>query len=283
MRNFFLLLRRFYVLLMFLALQVLSISLLVKYNSSQQAKYMELSYDLTGKVDKRYADVTSYFSLGENNRVLAEENSRLRNELPQNFIAIDTTAHIRKDTARIDSNTIIRKYTWRSARVINNSVSGQNNYITLERGSLQGIRPEMAVVGPGGIVGVVTDVSDNMAIVMSLLHRKSATSVMLKHTGTNGILDWDGKNPGLLQLKGIPKSEVLKVGDTVLTSNISLYYPAGLMVGTIAKFSKETEGNNYTLQIKPGTNFYSVDYVDVIENHFLQEQRDIEQKAKKQQ
>ena len=55
------------------------------------------------------------------------------------------------------------------------------------------------------------------------------------------------------------------------------------MVGTIAKVEKETDGNNYRLQVKPGNNFYSVDYVDVIENLFLKEQRDIEQRINKQQ
>lgn len=283
MRNFFLLLRRFHVLLIFLVFQVVSMVLLVQYNRSHQSRFMEVAYEVTGRIDKRYMAITSYFSLGENNRKLAEENNRLRNLLTQNFTSIDSSSRLVKDTMRVDSNLVLRKYLWRSARVINNSVSGQNNYITLERGRNQGIKPEMAVMSAGGIVGVVTDVSDNMAIVMSLLHRKSATSVLLKNTGTNGILDWNGKNPGLLQLNGIPKSVPLKLGDTVLTSNISLNFPPGLMVGTIAKIEKDSEGNNYKLQIKPGTNFYSVDYVDVIENLFLQEQREIEQRTKKQQ
>lgn len=283
MRNFFLLIRRLQVFLLFLFLQVISIALLVSYNKSHQARYMEWAYDATGSINKRYSNVAAYFSLTENNKRLAEENNRLRNLLAENFTSIDTSATLRRDTVQADSSRVIRKYLWRSAAVINNSVAGQNNFITIERGRLQGIAPEMAVVSAGGIVGVVTDVSDNMAIVRSLLHRKSITSVMLKNGRNTGLLEWDGKNPGLLQLKGIPKSTALKVGDTVLTSNISLNYPAGLMVGTIAKVEKETDGNNYKLQIKPGNNFYSVDYVDVIENLFLKEQRDIEQRINKQQ
>lgn len=283
MRNFFLLLRRFYVLLLFLLFQAVSITLLVRYNSSQQAKYMELAYDFTGRINKKYTDVIAYFSLKENNKALSEENTRLRNLLAENFTAIDTGAILKRDTVLVDSSKVIRKYLWRNARVINNSVSSQFNFITIERGRLQGVAPEMAVVSANGIVGIVTDVSDNMAVVKSLLHRKSTTSVMLKRSGTTGLLEWDGKNASLLQLKGIPKSTELKVGDTVLTSNISLNYPAGLMVGTIAKVEKESEGNNYRLQIKPGTNFYSVDFVDVIENLFLKEQREIEQRIKRDQ
>lgn len=283
MRNLLLLIRRFSVLLLFLLIQGVCISLLVKYNKSHQAKYMEMAFDATGRINKKYTNVVSYFSLAQNNQKLAEENNRLRNLIAENFTLVDTLTKMVKDTVMIDSGKVVRKFFWRSAKVINNSVSAQNNFITLERGRLQGISPEMAVVSASGIVGIVTDVSDNMAIVKSLLHRKSMTSVMLKNGGTAGLLEWDGKNAGLLQLKGIPKSTLLKVGDTVLTSNISLNYPSGLMVGTIAKVEKQSDGNNYLLQIKPGTNFYNVDYVDVIENLFLKEQRDIEQRINKQQ
>ena len=262
-------------------LQVLSLSLLVKYNRSQQAKYLELAYEMTGKVNKKYNDFTRYFSLNENNRILAEDNTRLHNLASSNFTSIDSSARIVTDTTVVDSSKLIRKYYWRDARVINNSVSGQNNYITLERGRKQGIAVDMAVMGSGGIVGKVTDVSDNMCVVMSLLHRKSVTSVMLKNGGITGILEWNGENPGLLQLKGIPKSTEVKLGDTVLTSNISLNYPPGLMVGTIAKGVKDKNSNNWQLEIKPGSNFYNLEYVYVIENALLNEQRELETRAKK--
>lgn len=255
--------------------------MLVKYNRSQQAKYLELSYEVTGKINKRYNNFTHFFGLNENNRLLSEENERLHNLSSANFTSIDSSARLVADTTVEDSTRLIRKFLWRSARIINNSVSGQSNYITLERGHKQGVEPDMAVMGPGGIVGKVTDVSDNMSIVMSLLHRKSVTSVMLKNGRTTGILDWNGENPALLQLKGVPKSTDLKVGDTILTSNISLNYPPGLMVGTIAKATKETAGNNWILEVKPGSNFYTLQFVEVIENHLKNEQEELENRAKK--
>lgn len=281
MRNIFLLIRRTSVFLLFVILQVLSLSMLVKYNRSQRAKYLEAAYEITGRLNKRYNNITRYFGLVENNRYLWEENNRLHNLSATNFTFIDTTASLVRDTVVVDSSRLIRKYLWRNARVINNSVSGQNNYLTLERGRLQGIGPDMAVMGPSGIVGRVTDVSSNMSIVMSLLHRKSVTSVMLKKGGITGILDWNGENPALLQLKGIPKSTEIKSGDTVLTSNLSLNYPPGLMVGTIAKAEKDKSGNNWFLEVKPGTNFYNLQHVNVIENLLMNEQQELENRAKK--
>jgi rod shape-determining protein MreC len=241
-----------------------------------------LAYEATGRINNKYNGITKYFSLAQNNSYLAGENERLNNLLKQNFTSIDTSAEEKTISFMEDSTLKLRKYLWRKAEVINNSVGSQNNYITLQRGRLQGISPDMAVVSPAGIVGIVTDVSDNMSIVMSLLHRKSNTSVALLHSGVTGILDWNGYNPERLQLKGIPKSTKLTKGDTVLTSNLSLNFPEGMMVGTIAEFVKDEEGNNYRINVKPAANFFTLEYVYIIENLFLKEQRELEQRARKQ-
>jgi rod shape-determining protein MreC len=281
MRNIFLLITRFKVLLLFLLLQVLAITLLVRYSHSHQAAYMQIAYEVTGRINRSYASLIGFFALADNNRRLAERVTELSNELKQNFTFIDTSVVAREFVVRQDSTTIIRKYFWRPARVINNSVSSQNNYITLERGQLQGIQKGMAVVSASGIVGIVTDVSDNMSIVMSLLHRKSSTSVALAKSGINGILEWDGQRPDRLQLRNIPKSAKIAVGDTVITSAISFNYPQGLMAGTIASFKLDDAGNNYIVQVKPGTNFYTLDFVSVIENRFLNEQKELEARIKR--
>jgi len=242
---------------------------------------MELAYEASGRINKQYSNVTRYFSLAENNRFLVKENERLNNLLAQNFTKIDTGFVEKTVSLIIDSNTVTRKYLWREARVINNSVNAQNNYITVERGRLQGVLPDMAVVSPAGIVGIVTDVSDNMCVVMSLLHRKSNTSVSHKNSGVTGILEWNGLNPERLQIRGIPKSTKLTKGDTVVTSNLSLNFPEGMMVGTIAEFFKDEEGNNYRVTVKPAANFFTLEYVYIIENLFLKEQQELEQRAKK--
>lgn len=282
MRNFISILSRFHVLIFFVAMQLLSVSLLIRFNRSHQARYLETAYHFTGSINSLYTRVISYFQLAENNAALAAENSRLRNQLASNNAALPTGVR-EVSMPAVDSGKIIRKYLWRPARVINNSVSAQNNFITILRGRLQGIAPEMAVVSAGGIVGIVSDVSDNMAVVKSLLHRKSTTSVMLKNSETTGLLEWDGVSDRLLQLRGIPKSTAIRVGDTVVTSRISLNYPAGLLVGTITSIDNKADGSYYRLQITPAARFRYLDYVDVIENLLLSEQLDIENKAGRQQ
>jgi rod shape-determining protein MreC len=255
--------------------------MLVRYSKSHKANYMQLAYEVTGNINKRYFGIIRYFSLAENNDFLIAENEQLNNRLPENFTIIDSSTSVGELGALVrDTTNLTRKYTWRKARVVNNSVASQNNFITLERGSKQGIQPDMSVVSAAGIVGIVTDVSDNMSVVMSLLHRKSNTSVSLKKSGVSGILEWNGASPERLQLRGIPKSTKIEKGDTVVTSNLSLNFPGNLVVGTILAFKADQEGNNYKIDIKPASNFYSLEWVYVIENSFLSEQRELEQKIK---
>jgi rod shape-determining protein MreC len=281
MRNLFIFIRRYSNLLLFLLLQLLAISLLVNFNSSHQAAYLEMSYGITGKINKKANWVKSYFALAENNRKLAEENATLKNGLYSNFVDADSSGRVVIDSVKRDTTGKQRKYFYRTALVVNNSVSQQENFIQLQRGSNEGVQKDMAVTSAGGIVGVVTSVSANYAEVLSLLNRSSHVSVMMKKDHSTGTLEWDGKNPSLLQLNKLPKSTKIAIGDTVLTSNSSFNFPPGLMVGTIAKIDLEQGGNSYMLQIKPGANFFTLQYVDVIENIFYKEQKELESKVRK--
>jgi rod shape-determining protein MreC len=121
------------------------------------------------------------------------------------------------------------------------------------------------------------DAGPNISRIMSLLHRKSKVSAMLKKDGVAGSLEWDGADPSYLLLTDIPKSSVIKPGDTVLTSTYSANFPSRLPIGTVSKISSDAESNFYTLRIKTAVNFFSIQYVYLIDNAFYQEQFDLEQ------
>jgi rod shape-determining protein MreC len=282
MRNIFLFIRRHSVLLFFVLLQVICLSMLVKYNKSYEAKYMQAASEVTGFVNNKVSGITGFFSLKENNKILAEENARLRNLLKQNFSETQFADSVVSDSTRIDSTFKIRRFKWLNAPVVGNSTSQQNNYIQLGRGSNQGIKAGMAVVSGGNVVGLVTDVSNNFSTVMSLLHRKSLTSVMLHKNKTLGILSWDGINPQIMQVKQIPRSEKIAIGDTIITSNVSSNYPEGLMIGTVLKVEDDKGTNNFLLQIKPKANFSTLQFAEVVENLFAEEQKALMEKTKKQ-
>lgn len=237
--------------------------------------------EVTGSISKKYSGLKDYFSLKETNRLLAEENARLLNALPANFITVSNGKKIVIDSLLKDSLGHFRKYTYLPAKVIGNTVTLQTNYLLLERGSDQGVRKGMAVKGPEGIVGVVVETSANTAKVMSLLHRNSRVSAMMKKDNSSGSIEWDGSDPAYLTLKNITKSARIAKGDTVVTSNYSANFPSNLMIGTVAEISSESASNFYTLKIKTATNFFSIQYVYLIENVRYAEQVQLENNAPK--
>lgn len=281
MKNIFLFIQRNFTFLSFLLLEIACIVLLSNSSKTHQVFFSAASNEVTGKFDKQYNNWRYYFSLKETNAQLVAENARLRNLLPSNFQAIDISKKIMIDSTVRDSLGKIRKYTLFPAKVIGNTVTLQTNYLTLERGSLQGVKKGMAVIGSDGIVGVVVIVSENNSRVMSLLHRNSRVSAMLKKDNIAGSIEWDGVDPNFLLLKNIPKSAKVAKGDSVLTSTYSANFPSHLLIGTVNSVVADATSNFYTLKVKTATNFFSIQYVYLVENLRYAEQTAIESTPEK--
>jgi len=276
MKNIFVFIRRYFNFLLFLVLQIIAIIFLVKYNKTHEAAYAGIANEVTGKINEQYNKVQYYFALKETNKQLAEENARLRNSLLLNFEASDTALQKTTDSLFVDTTKGIRKFTWLPAKVVGNTTSSQMNYITLHRGSLQGVKKDMAVIGPNGVVGIVIQTSENYSRVMSLLHRNSKVSSMLKKGNVAGSIEWDGTNPQFLTLRNIPKSVQITKGDSVLTSTYSANFPSHIMVGTVFNITNDPSSNFYTIKVKTSTNFFSLQYVNIVENIQWEEQRRLE-------
>lgn len=250
-------------------------------SKTHQSFFASAANEVTGTINKRYSGFREYFGLRETNRILAEENVRLRNMLASNFISPDNSKIRFVDSLTKDSTGRFRKFVWLPARVVNNSYTLQANFIMVERGTNQGVKKNMAVMGPQGIVGVVVETGANYSRIMSLLHRNSKVSAMLKKDLSTGSIEWDGTDPGYLTLRNVTKGAKVAKGDTVLTSNYSANFPSQLMIGTVAGISSESASNFYTLKIKTATNFFSIQYVYLIENARYVEQVQLESNTPK--
>jgi rod shape-determining protein MreC len=276
MRNIFVFIRRYFNFLLFLVLQIVAIVFLVKYNKTHEAVYAGIANEVTGQINQQYNKVQYYFQLKQTNKQLAEENAQLRNLLASNFEGPDTARQRIIDSLVVDTAKGIRKFVWLPAKVVSNTTASQMNYITIHRGSLQGVKKDMAVIGPNGIVGIVIETSDNYSRVMSLLHRNSKVSSMLKKGNIAGSIEWDGKDPQYLTLKNIPKSVQITKGDSVLTSTYSANFPSHIMVGRVFNITNDPSSNFYTIKVKTATNFFAIQYVNVVENIQWEEQRRLE-------
>ena len=277
MRNIFLFIRRYAIFLCFLILQFLALWMLFKYNRFHQAAFLGVANEVTGSINTQYDKVDDYFHLREENRRVHHMNDSLMNLLRLNYNIPDTAQKVVIDSSRIDSIVKYRRYLWREAKVVNNSVGFEKNYLQLNRGAAQGIQDNMAVISSdGAAVGVVVNVSENFSQVMSLLHVQSRVTASLKKTGDYGTLEWGGKDPHHVLLRGIPKNIDVKRGDTVVTSIYSYNFPPGFRVGTIDKISSDPSTGFYDLQVRTAVNFSTIQQVFVVENLQREEQMRLE-------
>ena len=281
MRNVFLFIRRYFNLLFFLLLQVAALTLLFRYNKFHEAAFMNVANEVTGRVNTRYNNVETYFSLKKDNEKLREQNAQLLNQLKSDYDWPDSSWSVATDTIRIDSLEQYRKYLYLPAKVISTTVNAQNNYLMLHRGSGQGVGVNMAVVGPQGVIGTVVNVSRNMAVVMSMLHRQSKIIAVLKKGSGFGEVVWDGKDPSFVSLLKVPKTVPVNKGDSVVTSQFSDKYPPGHLVGIVEKVEEDKGTSTYNLTLRTTTNFYTVQHAYVVKNMLKEEIDALEKSMKK--
>ena len=179
----------------------------------------------------------------------------------------DTATKIMIDSIRVDSILQYRKYTYLHARVVSNSISTQNNYIVLSRGKSKQLHEGIGIVDiNNAVVGIIYEVTDDYAVVMSLLHKDSHLSGKLLKGGETGTLNWDGKEPNIITLSNIPKSAKVAAGDTIITSGFSTTFPKGMIIGTVIAVYAETSTSNFRIKFRTAANFYNLQYVYAIEN-----------------
>jgi len=279
MRNIFLFIARYSTFFLFLVLQIIALIMLFRYNRFHEAAYMNMAQEMTGKFYVRYNTIETYFSLKEENEKLRFQNTQLLNQLKADFARPDTA--VLSEISGFDTIAANRKYFYLSAKIIGNSVSAQNNFITLHRGSAQGIEPNMAVVGPSGIIGKIVNVSPNMSIVMSLLHRKNNVVAVMKKGGGFGEVTWNGKDPRFVQLSNIPRTITIVKGDTVVTSSYSDIFPAGYTIGFVEQVKDDKSSSTYTVEVRTATNFFQVQHAYVVQNLQKAELDSLQKKIKR--
>ena len=283
MRNIFLFIRKYFNFLFFVVLQVVALSFLLRYNKFHEAAFMGVANEFTGRVSEKYSNVEYYFHLKKTNEALVKENERLNNKLRSNFAPVDTSSQLVIDTFRVDSLEQYRRYRYYPSEVVESFTTMQTNYMMIHRGSNQGIRKDMGVISPQGIVGTIVNVSENFSVAMIALNRDFRAYAKLKTSGERGRVEWDGSDPQVLQLKDIPRSAKIAKGDTIVTSELSSIFPPDIMVGTVLGIVNDKSSNFYTLKVKTATNFASVFYVYIIEDLQKEERAELKKKIIKNQ
>jgi rod shape-determining protein MreC len=280
MNNIITFLLRYSGLVFFLVLESICMYLAVQNNKRQKEIYINSANTYVGWFSEQRDDVTKYFQLNTIADSLAAENARL-------YSKVGNTAYsglIQRDSMLVKDSLdhVIQQYSFISAAVINNSVAQYNNYLTLNRGSSQGIQVGMGVISANGVVGVVRSVSPHFALVMSALHQQTKISASIKRNDFFGSLVWkQGTDPQHLILEAIPKHADLVQGDTIVTSGYSNIFPKGIKVGRLEDFSVEGGSNFYKANVRLFEDFSRIRYVYVVNNLFSKEQENLENQGEK--
>ena len=275
MRNLLIFITKYNAFFLFLIFEISAVIIYVKYNSFQKASFLNSTNKITGTLYAQVDELYGYLSLRETNDSLARENARLRSQLKASFYVDSIGKKLVKDT------TYKQQYTYIEAKVVNNSVNRSNNYITINRGSAQGVGKGMGVICSSGLVGKVVLVSEHMSIVQSLLHKDSRFSAMLAKNKEIGYIEWgDDLDPYKGYLKDVSNNAQPHVGEEVVTSEYSLF-PAGIPIGTVSNLHTKTGGYALNMEVKLAVDFGKLQYVDVVVNKFAPEQAGLEAQQKK--
>ena len=245
---------------MFLILESFALFMVIQ-NNYQRAVFFNTANRFTGTVLASYQNITDYLTLKKANENLAEENARLREQLESAFRITDTAAYYQKDSF----------FKYISAKVIQNSVHKQNNYLLINKGSEHGIREDMGVISSNGVVGTVVEVSENYARVISVLHLQYRLNARIKKNNHLGSIEWDGNDYRTGILTDIPVHVNLNKGDTIITSGNSLIFPEGLLIGTVESQMKEKNEKFNFARIRFSADYNQLYHVYVIVNLMQEE------------
>ena len=259
--------------LLFLLFEIVALSLVFQNNNYQKAFAFNLSRNISGYINSHIASLSQYLDLHETNKALLEENTRLRNSLLSSYkLKIPAAGNVEFDSAWT------QQYNFIPARVISNSVNKQNNFISIDKGSIHGVKPDMAVISHNGAVGIITGVSEHFSTIIPLLNTDLRISAKLKNTEYFGSLHWNGGNPEIAILHDIPHHVSLNHGDTIVTSGFSAIFPESIMIGTIEDFEIKG-GNFFSITVHLSTDFRKLNYIYVIENIFREELLELDTSA----
>ena len=213
---------------------------------------------LSGDVYQRINNVSEYFNLRTQNDALAQENAKLRSLL---FGLKDTASLPKADSLKgVNPTDII------VSKVIHNKFNTYENYLTLNSGSLDGVKSDMGVINSLGIVGIVDNTSPKYATVVSILNVKSQINAKLKKSNHFGSLTWNGKSTGFVQLTDVPRLASIRKGDTIVTGGQSVIFPENINIGTISKIEFDNQTHYYTIQVKLFNDMTNLGHVYIIKS-----------------
>ena len=260
--------------LVFLMLEAVSLVVMFRFNSYQGSVFLTSANAVSGAYYSAVSEVTSYLNLKSVNRQLSSDNVRLQQRINQLENELNTLV---ADSVSLEglgvSNNLI------DAEVVNSTLHRNANLLTINKGTADGVFPEMGVVCSAGVVGIVALASEHYSIVMPLINVNSHISCRLKDTEYFGTMQWEHGDATISYVTDIPRHANVKCGETVETNGFSDIFPAGLPIGEVLDFKSSSDGLDYLLRVKLYVDFSTLRDVSVIADYVNEERKLLEKEA----
>ncbi len=259
--------------ILFLLLESSAIFFTIQSHSYHRSKFINSANFISGGLYNRINNFKEFLLLKDENVRLAEENVQLKNLLNQKTKLATTN-----NTKEFDTVNSNQKYSFISAKVINNNFRKNNNYLTINKGESSHLKSDLGVINSKGIIGITKSISNKYATVLSILNVNSRINVKLLNSYHFGSLSWNNKHYNTVQLLDLPIQANIKIGDTVVTGGKSTIFPEGIPVGIIKNF--KTKNNTYDfINITLFNDMSSIGFVEIITNLDKKEIKNLEEKT----
>lgn len=265
--------------MLFLILEVLSGWMLFRFNAYQGSVWFTQANAMAGQVLDYEAKLLQFIHLKDLNGQLTQDILQLQQENDSMRTLLAQLTQDSSYTQKIQADLLAGEKLI-PAHVISNSIKQKDNFITLDKGSKDGIRTEMGVVSGTGIVGITYLVSNHFSVVLPILNTHSNISCRLRGTNYFGSLKWSGGSPLQAYMDDIPRHARCKIGDVVETSGFSSVFPAGIFVGKVIQINNSKDGLSYRLEVQLSTDLAQIRDVCIVSNSRQAELDSLQRQAK---
>ena len=261
--------------IIFVILEIIAFSLIVLHNNYQRTVFSGYAMSSLGTISATVTNVDDYFCLKETNDNLVAENTILKNLIEQ---LKSIHQHLPTDSLSHQSDSTSVNYIFETASMLNASINKTKNYITINKGKVDGLQADMAVCSSEGVVGMIEEVSEHYAKVLPLININLRISAKIQKNGYYGSLQWDGNDYRYSYLNDIPFHVKVELGDTIVTSSFSSIFPEGELIGFVESINKEST-SFLQIKVKLATDFKKISDMYVIAYTKKEEQQQLEEES----
>lgn len=252
------------------ALLVISLILMALGDNTQIRHIRSVVTVVYGVVQNQLSFIPRYLALRSESDMLRRMNIDLADE-------VSRLRDARIENGRLRTLLGFReslRYPLVAGKVVGKNLTLLRNTATLNVGRLDGVLPHMPVINEGGLLGVVSAVSDHYSVVRIMLNTDFRASAKVERSRVDGILAWDGD---VLLLANVAKTLDVKVGDSLVTSEYSGTYPPNIRVGVVREVTQQAGSLFKRVVVSPGVDFVSAEDVFVITYTPDPERQELEQ------